>query len=80
MLCAKAVGTIVGHRGGFAERVRAQRPRVIPAPDGLDPASAGPLLCGGITVFNPLLRFGVKPTHRLEAPKARYRVVLDADF
>ena len=65
MLCARAVPTIIGHRGGFAERVRVQWPWAIPIPDGVDAASAGPLLCGGITVFNPLLRFGVKPTHRV---------------
>lgn len=65
MLCARAVPTIIGHRGGFADRVRAQWPWAVPIPDGVDAASAGPLLCGGITVFNPLLRFGVKPTHRV---------------
>ena len=65
MLCAKAQATIIGHRGGFADRVRGQWAWAIPIPDGVDPSSAGPLLCGGITVFNPLLRFGVKPTHRV---------------
>jgi len=27
--------------------------------------SAGPLFCGGITVFNPIVQFGVKPTDRV---------------
>ncbi|MDN5936919.1 MAG: zinc-binding dehydrogenase, partial [Nitrosospira sp.] len=36
-----------------------------PLPDALDISSAGPLLCGGITVFAPLLTFGVKPTDRV---------------
>jgi uncharacterized zinc-type alcohol dehydrogenase-like protein len=31
----------------------------------LDPALAGPLLCGGITVFAPLVTFDVKPTDRV---------------
>jgi alcohol/geraniol dehydrogenase (NADP+) len=31
----------------------------------LDPASAGPLFCGGITVFGPIADFGVKPTDRV---------------
>jgi alcohol/geraniol dehydrogenase (NADP+) len=31
----------------------------------LDPASAGPLLCGGVTVFSPLLTFGIRPTDRV---------------
>jgi alcohol/geraniol dehydrogenase (NADP+) len=31
----------------------------------VDPAKAGPLFCGGITVFNPIVQFGVKPTDRV---------------
>jgi uncharacterized zinc-type alcohol dehydrogenase-like protein len=34
-------------------------------PAALDPASAGPLFCGGITVFAPILDFGIKPVHRV---------------
>jgi uncharacterized zinc-type alcohol dehydrogenase-like protein len=64
-LCASAVETIIGHHGGFADRVRANAVWVIPLPSQLDPQSAGPLLCGGITVFNPLLLAGVKPTARV---------------
>ncbi|MCC5794604.1 MAG: NAD(P)-dependent alcohol dehydrogenase [Chromatiales bacterium] len=56
-LCSQAQPTIVGHHGGFAERVRADRTWVFPLPDGLDPAAAAPLLCGGITVFSPLLEY-----------------------
>jgi uncharacterized zinc-type alcohol dehydrogenase-like protein len=63
-LCANAQATIVGHRGGFASRVRAQSAWAIPIPDGLDAATAGPLLCGGITVFNPLAMYA-KPTSRV---------------
>ncbi len=61
-LCAEAQGTIIEHHGGFADRVRASAASVVPIPDGLDPGSAGPMLCGGITVFNPLVQFDVKPT------------------
>ncbi len=64
-LCASAVGTIVGHHGGFAERVRASAAWVIPLPEALSPQTAGPLMCGGITVFNPLLLRQVKPTARV---------------
>ena len=63
--CAKGEGTIVGHHGGFADKVRASATSVIPIPDGVDPESAGPLFCGGITVFNPLVQFGVKPTDKV---------------
>lgn len=61
-LCATAEGTIVGRHGGFADTVRAQASSVVVIPDGMDLESAGPLLCGGITVFNPLVQFEVKPT------------------
>lgn len=64
-LCAESVATIIGHHGGFAERVRAHWAWAVALPEGVDFTSAGPLLCGGITVFNPLARFGVKPTHRV---------------
>ena len=64
-LCATAQGTIVGRHGGFADKVRADASAVIPLPEGMDIASAGPLFCGGITVFNPLKQFDVKPTDKV---------------
>jgi uncharacterized zinc-type alcohol dehydrogenase-like protein len=64
-LCATAVGTIVGHHGGFADKVRADAHSVVKIPSGLDLESAGPLLCGGITVFNPIVQFGVRSTDRV---------------
>ena len=53
-LCPEARPTILGHRGGFASRVRCHWAWAIPLPEGLNFAEAGPLLCGGITVFHPL--------------------------
>jgi Zn-dependent alcohol dehydrogenases len=38
---------------------------VVPLPEGLDAAESGPLLCGGITVFAPLLELGISPTARV---------------
>jgi len=64
-LCAEGLATIVGHYGGFANRLRAQWPWAIPLPDGLAAADAGPLLCGGVTVFAPLKAFSVSPTSRV---------------
>lgn len=64
-LCGKVEATIIGHHGGFAERVRSHWAWAIPLPDALDISSAGPLLCGGITVFAPLVTYGIKPTDRV---------------
>lgn len=64
-LCAEAVPTIVGHSGGFAERIRTHWAWTIPLPGALDMSSAGPLFCAGVTVFAPLSVFGVKPTDRV---------------
>jgi alcohol/geraniol dehydrogenase (NADP+) len=61
-LCEQNVPTIVGHFGGFADRVRAQWPWAVPIPEGHNPADAGPLLCGGVTVVAPLKVFDIKPT------------------
>ncbi|MCS6813897.1 MAG: NAD(P)-dependent alcohol dehydrogenase [Cyanobacteria bacterium] len=64
-LCQTAEQTIVGRHGGFADKVRAHEEWVIPLPEGLDPSKAGPLFCGGITVFNPIVQFDIKPTDRV---------------
>jgi uncharacterized zinc-type alcohol dehydrogenase-like protein len=63
-LCPQSTFTIVGHSGGFASRVRAHWAWAIPLPESLNVAEAGPLLCGGIAVFNPLAMFA-KPTSRV---------------
>jgi uncharacterized zinc-type alcohol dehydrogenase-like protein len=64
-LCGQAQGTIVGRHGGFADKVRCKAAWAIPLPDGVAAAEAGPLFCGGITVFNPIVQFGVRPTDRV---------------
>jgi uncharacterized zinc-type alcohol dehydrogenase-like protein len=64
-LCPAAEATIVGRYGAFADAVRCHWAWATPLPAGLDPATAGPLFCGGITVFNPLVQFDVRPTHRV---------------
>jgi uncharacterized zinc-type alcohol dehydrogenase-like protein len=56
--------TILGHRGGFATLVRSHWAWAIALPEKLNFADAGPLLCGGITVFAPLTMY-VKPTARV---------------
>jgi uncharacterized zinc-type alcohol dehydrogenase-like protein len=64
-LCQTAEQTIVGRYGGFADKVRAHQEWVLPLPDSLDPSKVGPLFCGGITVFNPIVQFDIKPTDRV---------------
>ncbi len=64
-LCPTAEGVIVGRHGGFANKVRADKAWVIPLPEGINVATAGPLFCGGITVFNPIIQNNIKPTDRV---------------
>ena len=64
-LCSAAEQTIVAHHGGFADKVRAGAASVVKLPETIDKESAGPLFCGGITVFNPLIQFNIKPTDKV---------------
>ena len=64
-LCPSVQPTIVGRHGGFADKVRAAAASVVKLPPGMDKATAGPLFCAGITVFNPLLQFNIQPTDKV---------------
>lgn len=64
-LCASVQGVIVGRHGGFADYVRADAAWAFPIPEGLSPRVVGPLLCGGVTVYNPIVQFDVKPSDRV---------------
>jgi alcohol/geraniol dehydrogenase (NADP+) len=63
-LCPQVQPTIVGHRGGFATHIRSHWAWAIPLPGKLNFAEAGPLLCGGVTVFAPLAMYA-KPIDRV---------------
>jgi len=63
-LCLQATFTIVGHKGAFASRVRSHWAWAIPLPESINVAESGPLLCGGMTVFNPLAMYA-EPTSRV---------------
>ncbi len=63
-LCQQATPTVMS-KGGFADKVRANERAVIALPENLNAKTAGPLFCGGITVFNPLVQFNVKPTDKV---------------
>ncbi len=64
-LCGSVEGTIVGRHGGFADKVRAHWSWAIRLPKDIDMQKAGPLFCGGITVFNPIILGEVQPTDKV---------------
>jgi uncharacterized zinc-type alcohol dehydrogenase-like protein len=64
-LCAKAQPTCVGRNGGFADRVRVNSRFAVPIPTALESENAAPLMCGGITVYAPLMNYGVRPSSRV---------------
>lgn len=64
-LCADSQGTCVHRHGGYAERVRVNSRFVVAIPDALDSERAAPLLCGGITVYNPFRTHGINPSSRV---------------
>ncbi len=64
-LCPAAEATCVHRHGGYADRVRANARFVIPIPEALQSDEAAPLLCGGITVYNPLRMQGINPASRV---------------
>jgi uncharacterized zinc-type alcohol dehydrogenase-like protein len=61
-LCPGAQSTFIGRPGGYADIVRAEAAAVLPIPAGVDPRTAGPLMCGGVTVFTPFLEYSILPT------------------
>jgi uncharacterized zinc-type alcohol dehydrogenase-like protein len=64
-LCAELEGTCVHRNGGYADSVRANARFVIPIPESLESEQAAPLLCGGVTVYNPLRVHGINPSSRV---------------
>ena len=48
-------------RGGYSDVYVADERFVHRLPDGIDPASAAPLVCAGITTYSPLRHWGVGP-------------------
>ncbi len=60
--CLSGEDVIVGRHGGFADKVRCQGLWAFPLPSNLNIKSAGPLFCGGITVFNPIIQNNINST------------------
>lgn len=51
--------------GGFSREYVVREKFAYPLPSGLDPAAAAPLMCAGITVWEPLRALGVGPGTRV---------------
>jgi alcohol/geraniol dehydrogenase (NADP+) len=64
-LCPAAESTCVHRHGGYADRVRANVRFVVPIPECLESEHVAPLLCGGITVYNPMRTHGINPSSRV---------------
>lgn len=64
-LCSSTQGTIVSRHGAFADKVRASAISVVKLPENINKETAGPLFCGGITVFNPLVQFNITATDKV---------------
>jgi alcohol/geraniol dehydrogenase (NADP+) len=64
-LCAQSEATCVHRHGGYANRVRANARFVARIPDLLQSEQAAPLLCGGITVYNPMRDRSINPSSRV---------------
>ena len=47
--------------GGYSSNMVVSEHFVLSIPKNLDPASAAPLLCAGITTYSPLVHYGVEP-------------------
>jgi len=64
-LCAQAQPTCVGRHGGYAEAIRVNARFAVKLPEALDSQTTAPLLCAGITVYQPLRAAGVNPSSRV---------------
>lgn len=57
-ICIKPQALGIARPGGFSEYVVVPHPRYLVNIDGLDPASAAPLACAGVTTYSALKKFG----------------------
>jgi len=64
-LCANSKATCVGNYGGFADYITVDNRFAFAIPEEIESENAGPLLCGGITVYSPFKLYNVKPNHKV---------------
>jgi alcohol dehydrogenase len=65
ILCTRKRITGIVFDGGYAEYAVLKADFVTPLPEGLDPVTAAPLMCAGLTAFNSLRRAGITATSRV---------------
>lgn len=67
MYCPEAehYGSSNKDQGSFASHTIVREMFVVKIPDGIAMENAGPFMCGGSTVFEPLLRYGVQAMDRV---------------
>jgi alcohol dehydrogenase (NADP+) len=51
--------------GGYADYCRAPAHFAVKIPDGISSAEAAPMMCGGVTVWSPLVKNGAGPGKRI---------------
>ncbi len=51
--------------GGYSERLLVSERFVVRLPEGMDPASAAPILCAGITTYSPWRYVGLNPGEKV---------------
>lgn len=59
-LCSEKKKTCVGRYGGFADHIDIDGRFVYQIPESLSSAGTAPLMCAGLTVYQPMKHFGVK--------------------
>lgn len=64
-LCAQQSATCVGRNGGYADAIRVNHRFAIPIPEAMSAEGAAPLLCGGVTVYSPLLDHQIGAQHKV---------------
>ncbi|MGM1052890.1 MAG: NAD(P)-dependent alcohol dehydrogenase [Pseudomonadota bacterium] len=52
-------------QGGYSDSIVVSEHFVLRMPEGIDLASAAPILCAGITTYSPLRHYGVKAGHKV---------------
>jgi D-arabinose 1-dehydrogenase-like Zn-dependent alcohol dehydrogenase len=60
-LPSRISGLGISYDGGYAEYMIAPAVALALIPEGLSAVEAGPLMCAGVTTFNPLRNSGARP-------------------